>query len=168
MRNFLFFIFALAAVSGVNGCGYSFGPIGHPQLKTVAVAPVVNETLGYNAAAQMRGLLTECFTTDGTVKLVSMREADCIVYARITDVNITELNWSDDDELQGNEWRCSVKVNYSVIIPGRGKPLISEASASGSADFISGPDLEGSRLSGMRQAMFEAAKQIVSGITEAW
>lgn len=166
-KNVIFCIISAAAIL-LSGCGYSFGQIGHPQLKTVAVAPVINDTLSFNAAAQMRNLLSETFTTDGTMKLVPEHKADCIVYARITDVKISAINWSDSDDFQANEWQCSVNVTYSVILPGRGKPLISNASTSGTADFMTGPDMEGSRINGMRQAMYEAAKNIVSGITEAW
>ncbi|MBE6398976.1 MAG: hypothetical protein E7041_02410 [Lentisphaerae bacterium] len=170
MRAVISSVAALIAAVVLGGCGYSVGPIGHPQLKTVAVAPVANETLSYNAAAQMRNLLSECFTTDGTMKLVSATQADCIVYASVKEVTISEVSWSsnDDDDYQPNEWRCRVKVNYSVIIPGRGKPLIKERSVTGSAEFVTGPDLESSRLNGMRQAMFDASKTIVSNITEAW
>lgn len=168
MKSFLLFCAAIALSVWCTGCGYSCGPIGHPQLKTVAVAPVTNETLSYNAAAQMRNLLCEAFTTDGALKLVSMSKADCIIYASVAKMTITEIDWSDEDNLQANEWRCAVTVKYSVILPGRGKPLVSDASASGSSDFVSGPDLENSRLNGMRQAMYDAAKKIVSNITEAW
>ena len=153
----------------VGGCGYDLGPIGHPQLKTVAVAPVINETLSYNAAAQMRALICERFTTDGTMKLVSLSEADCIVYARVTKVNLSGSNWSSNNEqYQANEWNCSVEVKYSVILPGRGKPLIADAGTSGSSTFSAGPDIEGSRINGVRQAMYDAAKTIVATVTEAW
>ena len=168
MRKIFLFCAAFAVAAWTAGCGYSCGPMGHPQLKTIAVAPVTNETLSYNAAAQMRNLLCETFTTDGSLKLVGLNKADCIVYASVAKMKMTEIDWSDEDNLQANEWRCTVTVKYSVILPGRGKPLISDASVSGSSDFVSGPDLEGSRLNGMRQAMYDAAKKIVANITEAW
>ena len=170
MKKIIGMFAVIAAAVLLHGCGYSVGPIGHPQLKTVAVAPVSNETLSYNAAAQMRNLLCECFTTDGTMKLVSATKADCIIYASIKEVIIKEVNWAsdDDDNYQPNEWNCTVTVNYSVIIPGRGKPLIKERTVTGSAEFVTGPDLESSRLNGMRQAMFDASKKIVANITEAW
>ena len=168
MRSLRFAAAALLALIGA-GCGYSCGPLGHPQLKTVAVAPVANETLSYNAAAQMRNLLCECFTTDGTLKLVSLHTADCIVYAKVSGVSITESSWSSDsDNFQPNEWNCKVTIKYSVVLPGRGKPLISEKTATGSALFTSGPDLEASRVNGQRQAMYDAARNIVADITEAW
>ena len=47
-----------------SGCGYRIGNLGHPQLKSVAIAPVVNDTLAYNASAEMRGQLAERFQVD--------------------------------------------------------------------------------------------------------
>ena len=152
------------------GCGYTIGYLNHPQLKSVAVAPVVNNTTSYNAAAQMRNLLCEAFMSDGSMKLEGLQEADCIVYAKITKVSYSEVGWSsnDDDNFQPNEWRCSVNATFSVILPGRAKPLISNASVSGSAEFVSGPDIENSRINGLRQAMYDASQKIVSRLTEAW
>ncbi len=156
----------------LTGCGYKFGHLNHPQLKSIAVAPVTNETLAYNASAVLRGLLTERFTTDGSMKLESAREADCILYARITEVTYTALDYGTapdgDDAFLANEWRCKVTVQYSLILPGRGKPLIHNQTAAGSADFITGPDLETSRRNAMNQAFFAATKTIVSNITEGW
>ena len=159
-----------AVILMLNGCGYTMGTLGHPQLESVAVAPVSNETLFYNASAQMRMMLTECFTTDGTLKLVSANKADCIVYAQITDVKFNSIDWSsgNDDSFTANEWRCIVNVTYSVVLPGRAKPLVDNGKITGSSDFTSGPDLESARINGMRQAMFSAAKKMVAAVTEAW
>ena len=62
----------------------------------------------------------------------------------------------------------SVTVEYSVILPGRGSPLVAPRSVSGSAEFVSGQDIENARLNGIRQAMCNAAKEIVVNLTEAW
>ena len=143
----------------------------HPQIKTVAIAPVVNETLSYNVAAQMRALLCERFQTDGSLKVVDEKKADCIVYARITDVGYSEVSWSktsSDDKFEPNQWRASITVEYTVMLPGRVNPLIKSGAASGSSLFMSGPDLEISRNSALRQSAFEAAKVIVTNVTEAW
>lgn len=72
-----------------GGCGYRVGSLMHPQIKTVAVAPVQNETVEYNLTAQVRNLLCERFMVDGSLKLVDEKEADCIVYARVTDVRFS-------------------------------------------------------------------------------
>ncbi|WP_294433762.1 LPS assembly lipoprotein LptE [uncultured Victivallis sp.] len=154
----------------LGGCGYQVGSLMHPQVKTVAVAPVVNETVAYNVAAEMRGLLCECFMTDGSLKLVDEKEADCIVYARVLSIAFSEVNWStvNDDLFVPNEWRVKMTVEFSVIIPGSAKPLISTRSVTGSAEFQTGPDMYIGRRNGIRQAAYDAAKQLVTAVTEGW
>ena len=165
---------ALLLAATICGCGYRIGNLGHPQLKSVAVAPVVNDTLAYNAAANLRGLLSECFQTDGTLKLTGMSKADCIVYARITSVNFSEISWGSRDKANGNDsftpnqWLVKLKTEYSVIIPGKATPLIKSQKVTASAEFMSGPDIEISRNYAIKQACFIAAKTIVSELTEAW
>lgn len=154
-----------------SGCGYKVGSLMHPQIKTIAIAPVSNDTMMYNVAAQMRGLLAECFQSDGSLKLVSEGTADCILYAKVTDAKFSQVSWSssnDDEEFLPNQWGVTVSAKITVMLPGRADPLIKETSISGSSQFSGGPDLETSRTSAVRQACFEAAKQAVSKVTEAW
>ncbi|MBR7131286.1 MAG: hypothetical protein IKC82_04785 [Lentisphaeria bacterium] len=173
MKKLTFLLFTALIFSGITtGCGYKFGSLAHPQLESVAVAPVINDTLAYNASTILRGVLTERFTVDGSLKLVSMHSADCIIYARITDVAYKPIGYGSDpngdDTFLANEWNCKVTVEFSAVIPGRGKPLIKNQQTTGSASFFNGPDMETSRHSAMRQAFLTAAKNIVSRVTEGW
>ena len=154
----------------LSGCGYRIGNMGHPQLKSVAIAPVVNDTLAYNASANMRAQLAERFQVDGTMKLTGMSQADCIVYARITDVKLSELEASTraEDDFLPNQWAVDLSVEFSVLIPGQAKPLIDKRKAKGRVEFMSGPDIEISRNYAIQQACFSAAKDLVSQVTEAW
>ncbi|MDR0933381.1 MAG: LPS assembly lipoprotein LptE [Victivallales bacterium] len=158
-----------------GGCGYRVGSLMHPQIKTVAVAPVQNETLEYNLTAQVRNLLCERFMTDGSLKLVGEKDADCIVYARIIDAKFTEVSWAkksrtekDNEIFLPNEWRATVTIEYSIVIPGRVKPMISARQVSGRANFQTGPDQTTGRMTGMSQAAYDAAKQVVASFTEGW
>ena len=174
MRISAIFTALILIAAAFCGCGYKIGNLGHPQLKSVAVAPVVNDTLAYNAAANLRGLLNETFQTDGTLKLTGMNKADCIVYARITSVGFSEISWGSRDNANGtnsftpNQWLVKLAVEYSVIIPGRALPLLQAQQVTATAEFMSGPDIEISRNYAIKQACFVAAKKIVSEITEAW
>ena len=97
--------------------------------------------------------------------------ADCILYAKVTNATFSQVSWSsnnDDDEFLPNQWKVSISAKITVMIPGRAAPLISETGISGSSQFSGGPDLETSRTSAVRQACFEAAKQAVAKVTEAW
>lgn len=169
MRFVLLFKLTLLLLC-VSGCGYRIGTFMHPQISSIAVAPVVNDTLAYNVSAEMRELLSEAFMTDGSLKLTSMSKADCIVYARVLDVKFSELSWAtkDNDFDVPNQWEVKIKVEYSVVIPGQAAPLISVRQATGSASFQTDADQEIGRRNGIRQAAFDAAKNVVAGVTEAW
>lgn len=166
-------IFAALVLPVCGGCGYRLGSIAHPQLKTVAVAPVQNETTEVNLTAQVRNLLCERFMTDGSLKLVDEKKADCIVYARIIKVSFSEVSWAKHDKEQEdlfvpNEWRVSLIIEFSVVIPGRAEPLVKTRTVSGTADFETGPDQMTGRMNGVRQAAYAAAEKVVSSFTEGW
>lgn len=168
-----FTLVAALALLVCGGCGYRVGSLAHPQLRTVAVAPVQNETVELNLTAQVRNLLCERFMTDGSLKLVDEKEADCIVYARITNVKFSEVSWAKQDKEQDdlyvpNQWQVSLSIEFSVIIPGRAEPLVKARTVSGSADFETGPDQMTGRLNGVRQAAYAAAKNVVASFTEGW
>ena len=175
MKRYLGLAAVAAAMLFCGGCGYRIGSLVHPQLKTVAVAPVQNETLEYNLTAQVRNLLCERFMTDGSLKLVDEKEADCIVYARIVDAKYAEVSWAEstraedgEDILLPNEWSVKLVIEYTVIIPGRVQPLVSARRVSGTANFQTGPDQLTGRMNGVRQAAYAAAKQVVASFTEGW
>lgn len=168
-RLLLFFMFALICV--LQGCGYHMGSIMHPQVKTIAVAPVVNDTLAYHVAADMRGLLCEQFMLDGSLKVKSPETADCVVYAKVTNVTfaeVTEVTYDDEENYRAKEWKVTLRAEFSVIIPGRNEPLIPRQVVSGSANFQGQADIETSRARGIRQACRDAAQKIVYATTEGW
>ena len=169
MKQF-YSVLIITAVLFFSGCGYQFGSLMHPQITSVAVAPVTNETLFYNSAAVLRQKLTEVFTTDGSLKLKTIGTADCIVYARITKITFKETSGHirDDDDFLPNEWTVTADVEYSVILPGRAKPLIANRNVVGETTILNDPDLEIVKRNGLKQALNEAAKKIVAEFSENW
>lgn len=153
-----------------SGCGYRIGFMGHPQISSVAVAPVTNETLFFNAAGMLRSHLCERITTDGTYKLLRESNADCVIHARVLRFDFSQVSWSSssDREFFPESYRVKATVEYSVILPGRVKPLIGPQVVVASAMFDHIVDLETARRNGVRQALWQAAKMIVDGVTERW
>ncbi len=171
MKSLLKWFLPIWTLCVCAGCGYQIGYLGHPQLKTIAIAPVINETLMYNVSPQVRTALAECFQTDGTMKVVSESKADCIIYAKVTDCKYSQVSYSSettDKDLNPDQWSATVSIQYSVMIPGRAAPLIKNGSASGTAIFTSGADIEISRAYACQQAAYTASKNIVIQVTEAW
>ena len=80
-------------------------------------------------------------------------------------------SWSSvkgDDKYVPVEWKVTISIEYSVMIPGELEPLVKKRNVKGSATFMTGADMETGRMSGTRQAALMAAKSIVSEVTEAW
>ena len=71
LAYFVVFVFSLLLLTS---CGYHIGSIAHPQIKTIAIAPVKNETYIPNAAEYMRQALSESFQKDGSWKVKEMNE----------------------------------------------------------------------------------------------
>jgi len=169
MRKFVISAMA-ASLMLLSGCGYRIGSLMHPQIESIAIAPVVNETVSYNIGPQVRGLLCETFQQDGSLQLRRESNADCILYARVTGIYFSNHTWSstyDEDNYVPTEWMVKVSIDYSVVIPGELKPL-KKGFATGSATFMTGADMEAGRTNGIRLAAFDAAKNIVHQVTEAW
>lgn len=171
--NFKLLIAAVAAAFMLCGCGYRIGFMGHPQIKSLGVAPVSNETLSYNASGVLRALLCERITNDGTYQLRSESEADCILYAKVLKVNFSERSWSSNNNHNSGEffpdyYRVSATVECSVIIPGRVKPLIGPFRVTGRTMIDHIIDLEHARNIGVKYALWEATKKIIDRCTETW
>lgn len=155
----------------VPGCGYQMGSIMHPQVKSIAIAPVLNETMIPNAAAFMRQALAEQFQWDASIRVESMEKADCILYGRILDVkNKSTMQQSYDGEQRytPSEWDAEVKFEFVVIIPGRTEALIPNRQVVGHASYQVLADHEITKKRGIQQACRDAAEQAVVYTVEAW
>ena len=155
----------------ISGCGYNIGSAMHPQIKSIYIEPVVNETLSRYAAADMRNMLSEQFVVDGSLKVKSRSEADCLLYCRVTDIKIvetTQQGYDDNRVFRTAEWTATVTAEFTVIIPTRKEPLISKRVVSGSALFQAMGDKTTMESRGIRQACYDAAKTVVHYTTEAW
>lgn len=159
----------LSGVSFAGGCGYRMGSMMHPQIKTIAIAPVKNYSREALAAIVMRRLLTERFMFDGSLKIVPMEKADCIVYCQINSVSQTAVVWEDkDEEDRPSEFNLTISGNFVVLLPGRTVPLVKKrpVSASCTYQFLTDPAI--GKESGLTQACLQMANLIVQYTVEAW
>ena len=170
LKLFAFFA-GTALLIMLSGCGYHFGHIMHPQIKTIAIAPLKNETLAYNVPAILRNTLCEAFMRDGALKVKSLREADCILYARVVKITYRETTpASFDDEVtyRPMEWRIWMTVEFTVIIPGNKEPLIKKQKVKADAIFQVQADFYVNRQRGIQQCSWHLARKMVQQVTEAW
>jgi hypothetical protein len=170
-KNFTTIILLILSMFYVGGCGYKIGYLMHPQVKTVAVAPVTNETLEPHVSAVLRGALCEQFQFDGSLKLKSLQEADCIVYGRVIEVKTiatADDSYDNKQTFRAAEWEVQVTFEYEVLIPGKLRPLISKRRVVGTAKYQIFVDAETTRRRGVMQACRNAAREAVIYTTEAW
>lgn len=171
MKRALNLLFLLGTIFFLNSCGYHLGSIAHPQVKTMGIAPVVNETLEYNVSAYMRRNLCEQVMKDGSYKLKDLKQADCIIYAKICKVAytaVTDASYDDEHVYRAAEWRVEIMVEFQAVIPGRKEPLVPKGLVRGTTIFQVWADMDTNKRRGVEMACYDAARQIIHQCTENW
>ena len=153
-------------------CGYyHMGSMMHPQIKTIAISTIRNDTREPLLTELARTQIAARFQSDNSLKLVSKEEADCILYVRLVNTTSSMLRYNPgyaEDEYRPAEFSITLKAEMEVLIPGRSEPLIKKRSVSGSANYQYNVDPQVGRYYGLRQASYDLAGQIVEYTTEAW
>ena len=155
----------------LTSCGYRMGSMMHPQIKTVAIAEVRNETREVLASAIMRKQVAERFQFDNSLKITTPEKADCIVRCRILNIKNLGVVWRSTDEdmtFRPSEFQITVEAEFTVTIPGSAKPLVPMRKVTGSATYQFTADPAIGRENGLTQACYNIANLIVEYTTEAW
>ena len=169
-RNITLFTL-LISLFALSGCGYQMGSLMHPQVKSIAVAPVTNETIEPWVSADLRGSLCEQIQWDGSLQLKDLKTADCIIFGRVTEVEtVSTANATFDarQTFRASEWQVQVTFEYEVLIPGKKRPLISKRRVTGNAKYQIFVDQATTRRRGVQQACRNAAQEAMIYITEGW
>ena len=173
LRNSLAVCFLVlgCALSGVS-CGYyHMGSMMHPQIKTIAISTIRNDTREPLLTELARTQIAARFQTDNSLKLVSKEEADCILYVRLVSVTTSVSRYNpgyEEDEYRPAEFHLNLSAEMEVLIPGRSEPLIRKRTVSGSANYQYNVDPQVGKYYGMRLACFDLGGEIVEYTTEAW
>ena len=170
-KQILKIVFLATFLALISSCGYHMGSLMHPQVKTIAVAPITNETLEPYVSSDFRSALCEQFQFDGSLKVKSLTEADCIIYGRVTEITTeatADDSFDNNQTFRASEWRVSVTFEFQVLIPGRKRPLISKRRIIGTAKYQIFADQQTTRRRGIQQACRNAAQNAVIYTTEAW
>lgn len=167
----LCFLVLGCALSGVS-CGYyHMGSMMHPQIKTIAISTIRNDTREPLLTELARTQIAARFQSDNSLKLVSKEEADCILYVRLVDVTTSVSRYNpgyEEDEYRPAEFHLTINAEMEVLIPGRSEPLIRKRTVTGSANYQYNVDPQVGKYYGMRLASFDLGGEIVQYTTEAW
>lgn len=160
-------VFALLASS----CGYHMGSMMHPQIQSIAIADIRNDTREPLLTELLRGQLAEAIQRDGSLKLESKENADCVMYMRVINVkNWTIRDGSNDGQetYRPEEFRITVTAEFKVVIPGRSEDLIRLRTIQGAVNYQYNADPQIARYYGLKQACFNLANMAAQYTTEAW
>lgn len=167
----LCFLVLGCALSGVS-CGYyHMGSMMHPQIKTIAISTIRNDTREPLLTELARTQIAARFQSDNSLKLVSKEEADCILYVRLVDVTTSVSRYNpgyEEDEYRPAEFHLTINAEMEVLIPGRSEPLIRKRTVTGIANYQYNVDPQVGKYYGMRLASFDLGGEIVQYTTEAW
>ena len=153
-------------------CGYyHMGSMMHPQIKTIAISAIRNDTREPLLTELARTQIAARFQSDNSLKLVQKEDADCILYVRLIDVTTSVMRYNpgyEEDEYRPAEFHLNLTAEMEVLIPGRSEPLIRKRSVSGSSNYQYNVDPQVGKYYGLRQACFDLGGEIVEYTTEAW
>lgn len=162
----------LCCILSASFCGcYHMGSMMHPQIKTIAISTIRNDTREPLLTELARNQIAARFQSDNSLKLVSKEEADCILYVRLVKVTTTMRRYNPsyvDDDYRPAEFRVILGAEMEVLIPGRSEPLIPKRVVSGSANYQYNVDPQVGKYYGLRQACYDLGGEIVEYTTEAW
>lgn len=170
-KNSLKILFLLLVIF-LPSCGYRIGSLRNPQIKTIAIAPITNETHYPDVSEYMRQGLSEQFQFDGSYQVKGEKEADCILYGRVTNITISAPNIRAASgggvTYMSNVYSVSINFEFTIIIPGRAEPLVGTTVVAGTATYQVPIDQFAVQENGIKQACRNAAQSAVSTCTEVW
>jgi hypothetical protein len=169
---------AAGVLLAAAGCQYQWGPVAHPQIRSLGVGLLGNDTRESSASATLRGKIAEAVSKEPGMTLAQPDQADAVVEGRVVTISQHQLARAKlrsdadvrdkADVYQTSLYRLEVTVEYEVRIPGYAKPFIERRQVIGQADMGNWPDPQIPRASALSLALADAATQIVATVTEAW
>lgn len=153
----------------LTSCGYNLGSTGHPEINTIAISPINNETYYPNVSTYMRNALSEAFQVDGAYKIRNVYHADCILYGTIKDIKLSAKNI--ETSLEGSTFitrvfSMNLTFEFTVIIPGQTTPFIRTTKIAKSIQYQVPLDQFKAQENALKQAAWQTAKQVVQNCTE--
>lgn len=164
-------VFFLFTVTMLTSCGYRMGSMMHPQIQSIAIAEIRNDTKEPLLTPVLRNQLAARFQFDNSLSLKSKETADCILYCRIlkvTTTSVREDSVDGDETYRPSEFEISIEAEFTILIPGKSKPLISNRNVKTTAKYQYNADPNEGKYYGMRQCAYNLANLIVQYTTEAW
>ena len=95
------------------GCGvYTFNPAGKSEIQAIAIERFDNRTAEYDLADRMTDLVIDAFISDGTMKVVSIDNADAVLVGVLTRYDRKPYKYDENDQVES----YSVTMDFDVVL----------------------------------------------------
>lgn len=111
--------FALLLLLGC--CGYSVRALLPPNLKTVSVQPVENQTSRPGLDVQLTDLLIQGFTRDGSLRIADLEHADVVLNCKVN--GYEKLPQAYDANQAIATWRVTLQAQADAQDRAKAQPL---------------------------------------------
>lgn len=167
-----FFLLSLATAMLFTSCaGYQLGPVKPSKMagiETLFVPVFANDTLEMRIETLVTNTVLQQIQLDGTYDLApAYDEADAVMEATIVDVERRPRRSVRGNVIATAEFEVSIEIAYRIIDPRTGVQLLA-GTARGQTNFFVGDDIQQEEAQAIPVAARDAAKQLVSEISEGW
>ena len=155
---------AALAVAG-SGCasmGYSLGSMLPPEIQTVHVPTVVNQTDEPQVAAEVTRAVIDQIQIDGSLKVAAREDADSILQVTLTRYRIVPISYEKTRRTAAEEYRVFISARILLTHAATGDVLAETPFVQGDSTF----ELQGDMTSSKRLALPEVARDLAHDIVE--
>ncbi|MBS1262510.1 MAG: hypothetical protein MAG453_01863 [Calditrichaeota bacterium] len=156
---------AILTLCLVAGCGfYTFGGAVPGHLNSVAIPIFENQTSEFGIAEDLYDALLDEFTTDNTLKVVDLRDADSVIQGVIVRVDDVPSTFSADESVEEYKVTITLRVSYRDLVKDK---VVWEQTVSefGIYPFSGG---RSAREQGVQEALDKLTEDILNKTVSGW
>ncbi|MEM9479353.1 MAG: LPS assembly lipoprotein LptE [Verrucomicrobiota bacterium] len=155
----------------LTGCaGYKLGPVKPTELahiETLAVPTFLNDTLEPRISVMVTNQVIKTLQNDGSYKVASLENADAVMRGRIEVIDRRQARGARTEVLRTRELEVTVNIQFAIEHAETGAVLSKGVSRGHSTVFLD-PNFQLSERQAIQKASEEAARRLVSSISEGF
>ena len=175
LRNLKLVLTSLLLAATFSACGYHHESLAHPQIRSVAIGAIDNDSEDPRLGILMNEALKEAVMHDGSFRLVTVDEADVIITGHFAEIKQQGVGFhrgdTSTDKASAKTYRNDSyrsNLNFDYKLQTRKDLLIKQTSRSESADFVESLDFQSDRREALKVACRRLAGKVVISLSEGW
>ncbi len=171
MKRLVFNGFMAAWFLIFSGCaGYKLGPVkptAMANIQSLAVPTFMNDTLEPRISVMLTNQVIKQLQLDGSYTVASLDTSDAVLRGRIKTIERRQARGARSDVLRTSELEVAILIEYVLEHSETGAQL-SRGVARGQSDVFLDPNFQLSERQAVQKAGEEAARRLVSNISEGF